>query len=75
MLGFPNAWTIMTLTVTPPTVCSDGTARSLEDYIAFCSGKTLTQHVAELQTKVVSTDIVFGFANLGGMIAIVVTKA
>jgi hypothetical protein len=75
MLGFPNAWPILLVTVTPPSVCSDGTTRSLEEYISFCSGKTLTEHVAALQAKVSSADIRIGFANLGGAIAVVVTKA
>lgn len=73
-IGFPNAHGIHSVTITPPSVCSDGTTRSLDDYILFCSGKTLTEHVAVLQAKVAS-DIQVGFANLGGSIAIVVTKA
>jgi hypothetical protein len=72
--GFPNASPLQTVTVFPPTVCSDGVTRTLEDYIQFCSGKTIAEHVARLQAKV-SSDICVGFANVGGAIAIVVTKA
>jgi hypothetical protein len=73
-LGFPNAYTILTFTITRPTVCSDGVERSLGDYIAFCSGKTLSEHIDVLQTKV-TPDIQFGFADFGGgSISIVVTR-
>lgn len=72
--GFPNATLLQSVTVVPPSVCSDGVTRTLEDYIQFCSGKTIAEHVALLQAKV-SSDICVGFANVGGSIAIVVTKA
>jgi hypothetical protein len=73
-LGFPNAYVIWELTIAPPPVCSDGVVRTLNDYIPFCSGKTLSEHTAVLQAKVAS-DIQIGFTNLGGSIGIVVTRA
>ena len=72
--GFPNAHPIYSISIGPPSVCSDGVTRTLEDYIPFCSGKTLSEHTAVLQAKVTS-DIQIGFANFGGSIVIVVTKA
>jgi hypothetical protein len=74
VLGFPNAWVLHTLTITPPRVCSDSVARSLEDYIQFCSGKTIGEHIAALQEKVASSEITLGFANISGMIAVTVTR-
>lgn len=72
--GCPSAHLFRTITVTPPTVCSDGVARGLEDYITFCSQKTIAEHVAVLQAKVAS-EIQIGYANLGGAIGLVVTQA
>ena len=74
VLGFPNAWVLYSSTIAPPTVCSDGVTRTLEDYIQFCSGKTIAEHVAVLQEKVASSDITLGFANISGVIAVTVTR-
>jgi hypothetical protein len=74
VLGFPNAWILHQVTIAPPQVCSDGVSRSLEDYLQFCSGKTIAEHVAVLQEKVASEDITLGFANVSGSIAVTVTR-
>ena len=71
--GFPGLFEIYRLTITPPTVCSDGIVRSLGDYIEFCSGKPLHEHVDELKKKFTGMDI--GFVNYGSYISIVVSKA
>jgi hypothetical protein len=70
--GFPNAYQLMNISITPPSVCSDGVSRSLADYIVFCSGKTINEHVDVLQQKL--PDMTVSFANMGGSIAIVVSK-
>jgi hypothetical protein len=61
LAGFPNAYTLMEIAVTPPPQCSDGVTRDLTDYITFCSGKSIQQHVTMLQEKL--TDISVSFAN------------
>jgi hypothetical protein len=71
--GFPNVYEIHRVTTVPPSVCSDGVTRELSDYIVFCSGKTISEHVALLQAKVQGMDI--SFANMGNYISIVVSKA
>lgn len=71
--GFPNVYEIHQISISPPTICSDGVARTLADYIVFCSGKSISEHVAGLQEKV--ADIVVSFANMGSYISIVVSKA
>ena len=70
--GFPNAYEIYQVNITPPIVCSDGVNRNLNDYISFCSGKSISDHVAMLQAKV--TDMILSFANMGTYIAIVISK-
>ena len=71
-LGFPNVYEIYRIVITPPTVCSDGVSRSLGDYIEFCSGKPIQDHVAVLQQRV--QDMTISFTNMGTYIGIVVTK-
>lgn len=47
--GFPNNYVIHTLDITPPPLCSDGVARSLPEYIQFCSGKSFADLLVGLQ--------------------------
>lgn len=70
--GFPNAYPLFDIAIAPPAVCSDGVSRNLSDYIQFCSGKTINQHVQLLQDRM--SDIIVSFANMGTSIAIVVSK-
>lgn len=70
--GFPNAWTLQEVVVQPPAQCSDGVARSLADYISFVSGKSIGDHIVDLQTRL--TGITAGYAWSGTSILIVVSK-
>jgi hypothetical protein len=38
------------LELTPPSACSDGVSRNVFDYIQFLSGKTLQEHMDNLQS-------------------------
>lgn len=69
--GKPHAYPVMMLNIQPPSKCSDGVERNLPDYIAFCSGKSIEEHVGMLQAKLSGMSV--SFANLGGQVAIVVS--
>lgn len=69
--GKPYAYPIMTLHIQAPATCSDGVSRSLTDYITFCSGKSIEEHVGLLQSKLSGMSL--SFANIGGHVAIVVS--
>jgi hypothetical protein len=73
LLGYPNAHVVHSIVITPPSVCSDGVERTLGDYISFCSGKSIYDHVAILQSRM--TDITVSFVNFGSSIGIVVSKS
>jgi hypothetical protein len=70
--GFPDGYPIITINIQPPTLCSDGKCRCLEEYIQFCSGKKLFDHVQDLQAKI--TGMTLGFVNMGSYLDIVVSK-
>jgi hypothetical protein len=70
--GFPNAYPILSIPISVPSLCSDGVQRSLTDYILFCSGKTLNDHIASLQETL--TDMVVSYANFGGVVTIVISR-
>lgn len=69
--GKPNAYPIMVLNIQPPAKCSDGVTRNLTEYIAFCSGKSIEEHIGMLQAKLSGMSL--SFANISGQIAIVVS--
>jgi hypothetical protein len=73
MTGRPDGFPILTLTIQPPSQCSDGVVRDLPAYIEFCSEKTIVDHVALLQAKL--PDIRLSFANIGGSVCITALKA
>ena len=72
LLGYPNAHVIHSVFISPPSVCSDGVSRTLGDYVLFCSGKMIHEHVQVLQDRV--TDITVSFANFGSAIGIIVSR-
>jgi hypothetical protein len=70
--GCPNSFPVYAVTVTPPPVCSDGIARSLPEYVTFCSGAPIQDHVALFQARL--PDIRVSYANLQGAISVIVSK-
>jgi len=71
--GRPSAFPLLSLDIQPPPCCSDGVSRSLDEYIQFCSGKSIAEHVALLQAKL--PDITVSFANIQGKVTVVVVTA
>lgn len=72
LVGCPNAYPITEVKITPPTICSDGQSRELQDYILFCSGKMFHEHIDTLQSKL--PDIRVSFCRVIDSIQIVVSK-
>lgn len=70
--GCPNSFPVYAVTVSPPSVCSDGVVRSLPEYVTFCSGAPIQDHVALFQAKL--PDIRVSYANLQGAISVIVFK-
>lgn len=70
--GCPSGFPLISLDIQPPRQCSDGVARQLPEYIQFCSGKTIEEHVALLQAKL--PDIRLSFANIQGKVTVVALK-
>lgn len=70
--GFPDNYPLLTVQVVPPPVCSDGVARSLPDYIEYCSGTSLAHQIGLLQAKL--PDIRVAYANLGGSLAAILSR-
>lgn len=71
--GFRNAFPLFEITINPPDCCSDGGHRTLTDYIQYCSGKTIHEHIVGLQDKM--PDFVVSFSRTSQTIQIVVSKS
>jgi hypothetical protein len=71
-LGFPDAFAVFSVTVTPPPVCSDGVTRSLYDYIQFCSGVSIADKLTSLQSKLQGIQVLNSYS--GNTITIHVSK-
>lgn len=71
--NFPNNYSVCDITITPPTCCSDGVARNLADYIVFCSGKSIAEHIAPVQAML--PDITVAYTSSPPVISVVVIKA
>lgn len=70
--GMPNAWSIFSIPIKEIYDCSDGSPRTLAEYIEFCSGKTIQEHTEGLQARL--PDIQVGFVRTSTDLHFVVTK-
>jgi hypothetical protein len=70
--GFPESFQIFSFTVVAPEKCSDGVKRPLDDYMVFCSGKSLQDHVDVLQNRMKGIHV--SFANFGTHLGLVVSR-
>ena len=71
--GFPNAYPIYAVPISPPEACSDGVKRTLTEYVSFLTGKTMSELIAPLQAR--CPEVVSSFATTGPEILIVVSRA
>jgi hypothetical protein len=56
-LGFPNNFELKRIGIVPPKKCTDGVTRNLTEYIQYCSGKSIQEHVDLLQSRVTGMTI------------------
>jgi len=51
-VGFPDAYMLTSVELTPPSKCSDGVVRNMVDYVLYLTGKTIQDWFVEINTKV-----------------------
>jgi hypothetical protein len=61
--GFTPAYIIQQFTVTPPSVCSDGVARSVYDYVVYLLGQDMGVTIAAIQSVCIGVLISYSFLN------------
>lgn len=62
--GFPNVYTVNTLKLNAPSICSDGQSRTFPVYIEYLLNQTMESWLVDLSTK--SNGITFTFSHNGG---------
>ena len=71
--GFPDLYLVQSITINPPSICSDGVTRNLGKYIEYCLGTdmgTIIQGIALLMTGIRPS-----WSTDGNTVRIHVTKA
>jgi hypothetical protein len=61
--GFPAIYVVQQFTVSPPTVCSDGVARNVYDYVVYLLGQEMGPTIAAIQALCVGVQISYSFAG------------
>lgn len=70
--NFNSLFEIYSVTINTPTVCVDGVARDLRQYISYLTGKTLDEYMEILNPKFVGMDLTYGY--FGNTIKLFLTK-
>lgn len=55
--GFPNIYTLQTLSMTPPVTCADGEARNVIQYAEYLTNKTIPESISTLQGKMPGLEV------------------
>jgi hypothetical protein len=69
---FPDSFPVFSVTISPPSVCSDGITRELYDYIEYCSGTNIRDRLLSLQSKLQGIQVLNSYS--GNTITIHVSK-
>jgi len=71
-IGFPDYYTIFSVTVTPPQTCSDGITRDFVGYLAFLIGNDLITQITKFDSLL--KGITAGYGITGSNLNIIVSK-
>jgi hypothetical protein len=71
-IGFPNIFVLLSVDLSPPSVCLDGVARSRFEYIHYLTTTSLSDHVRALEEKLPGMSL--SYSTPGNMIQIHVSK-
>jgi hypothetical protein len=71
--GFPAGYPVVTVTLSPPSPCSDGTTRTLYEYVSYLMGGTdVATATVALNTKVLG--FTFGYILYGTTLQLCVNR-
>ena len=70
--GFPDQYGVLTVVLSPPSQCSDGQSRTLQQYIEFLTGSNIMDLTTAFQTKFL--DICFSYSISGTSVTLHATS-
>jgi hypothetical protein len=73
--GFPYAFPVFSISVTPPQVCSDGVVRNLCDYIAYVAGMSIETKLKKLEAKLEGIKVLNSYSETSKTMTVHVAKA
>jgi hypothetical protein len=73
--GFPYAFPVFSISVTPPQVCSDGVVRNLCDYIAYVAGMSIETKLKKLEAKLEGIKVLNSYSDTAKTMTVHVAKA
>jgi hypothetical protein len=59
--GFPSVYIIQQFQLAPPSVCSDGVARSVSEYVPYLLGQDMAATIAAIQAMCTGVQISYSF--------------
>ena len=71
--GFPNIYILFSMTLNPPTVCSDGKRRTMYEYVSYLIAKDLSTQVQTFQSNFLGMQM--SYTITGTTVNIHVTKS
>lgn len=71
-LGFPNTFNLVSITIIPLPICSDGVSRSFYDYVSYLIGIDISAQTQLFQQNFV--DITCGYTIDGNTLGICISK-
>jgi hypothetical protein len=71
--GFPDQYGVLTVVLSPPSQCSDGQSRTLQQYIEFLTGSNIMDLTTAFQTNFLG--IVFSYSISGNAITLHASKS
>lgn len=73
--GFPYAFPVFSISVTPPQVCSDGVVRSLIDYVSYVAGMSIEAKLKKLEAKLEGIKVLNSYSDTAKTMTVHVAKA
>ena len=71
-LGFPDTFNLLSITINPLPICSDGVSRNFYDYISYLIGNDISAQTQLFQQNFV--DIICGYIIVGNTLSICISK-
>ena len=71
-LGFPNTFNLLSMTINPLPICSDGVSRNFYDYVSYLMGMDISAQTQLFQQNFV--DISCAYTIIGNTLVICISK-